>query len=74
MEDAHSFIVDFDSVRGQGFFAIFDGHAGKYAAEWCGNHFHEACIARKSRFLNNQFSSLFCPVCMRLRYLIFLVF
>ncbi|KAF8973282.1 phosphatase 2C-domain-containing protein [Flammula alnicola] len=41
MEDAHSFIVDFDSIRGQGFFAVFDGHAGKHAAEWCGSHFHE---------------------------------
>ncbi|KAF8906546.1 phosphatase 2C-domain-containing protein [Gymnopilus junonius] len=41
MEDAHSFIVDFDSIRGQGFFAVFDGHAGKHAAEWCGAHFHE---------------------------------
>ncbi|KAF5354723.1 hypothetical protein D9756_005273 [Leucocoprinus leucothites] len=41
MEDAHSFVVDFDSIRGQGFFAIFDGHAGKHAAEWCGQHFHE---------------------------------
>ncbi|KAF7782548.1 hypothetical protein Agabi119p4_1924 [Agaricus bisporus var. burnettii] len=41
MEDAHSFVVDFDSIRGQGFYAIFDGHAGKHAAEWCGQHFHE---------------------------------
>lgn len=41
MEDAHSFVVDFDSVRGQGFYAVFDGHAGKHAAEWCGEHFHE---------------------------------
>ncbi|KAG6837727.1 hypothetical protein H0H93_003529 [Arthromyces matolae] len=41
MEDSHSFVVDFDAVRGQGFFAIFDGHAGKHAAEWCGNNFHE---------------------------------
>ncbi|KAH9485401.1 Protein PNS1 [Psilocybe cubensis] len=41
MEDAHSFVVDFDAVRGQGFFAVFDGHAGKHAAEWCGSHFHE---------------------------------
>ncbi|KAG9316724.1 phosphatase 2C-domain-containing protein [Chiua virens] len=41
MEDAHSFIVDFAGVRGQGFFAVFDGHAGKHAAEWCGQHFHE---------------------------------
>jgi hypothetical protein len=20
---------------------VFDGHAGKHAAEWCGAHFHE---------------------------------
>ncbi|GJN88177.1 hypothetical protein Rhopal_001142-T1 [Rhodotorula paludigena] len=41
MEDAHSFIYDFGGIRGQGYFAIFDGHAGKHAAEWCGHHFHE---------------------------------
>lgn len=41
MEDAHSFVVDFDNIRGQGYFGLFDGHAGKYAAEWCGQHFHE---------------------------------
>jgi len=49
MEDAHSFVVDFGGVRGQGFFAVFDGHAGKHAAEWCGSHFHEyllSCIKR----------------------------
>jgi protein phosphatase PTC1 len=45
MEDAHSFVVDYAGVRGQGFFAIFDGHAGKHAAEWCGAHFHEVRIA-----------------------------
>ena len=39
MEDAHSIIVPFAGVRGQGFFAIFDGHAGKQAAEWCGQNF-----------------------------------
>jgi protein phosphatase PTC1 len=41
MEDAHSFVVDYAGVRGQGFFAIFDGHAGKHAAEWCGSNFHQ---------------------------------
>ncbi|KAF6760334.1 phosphatase 2C-domain-containing protein [Ephemerocybe angulata] len=46
MEDAHSFVVDFDSIRGQGFFAVFDGHAGKHAAEWCGSHFHEYLLAQ----------------------------
>ncbi|KDQ15204.1 hypothetical protein BOTBODRAFT_31871 [Botryobasidium botryosum FD-172 SS1] len=44
MEDAFSFIVDFAGVKGQGYFAIFDGHAGKHAAEWCGQHFHEELI------------------------------
>ncbi|EJU03959.1 protein serine/threonine phosphatase 2C [Dacryopinax primogenitus] len=44
MEDAHSFVVDFAGVRGQGYFAIFDGHAGKHAAEWCGAHFHEVLL------------------------------
>lgn len=41
MEDAHAFVYDFGGVRGQGFFGVFDGHAGKHAAEWCGQHFHE---------------------------------
>ncbi|TBU48605.1 protein serine/threonine phosphatase 2C [Dichomitus squalens] len=39
MEDAHSIVVPFGGVRGQGFFAIFDGHAGKQAAQWCGQNF-----------------------------------
>ncbi|KAF8606375.1 protein serine/threonine phosphatase 2C [Ceratobasidium sp. AG-I] len=41
MEDAYSFVVDFAGIRGQGYFAIFDGHAGKHAAEWCGQNFHQ---------------------------------
>ena len=39
MEDAHSVVVPFAGIHGQGFFAIFDGHAGKHAAEWCGQNF-----------------------------------
>ncbi|KAE8225873.1 hypothetical protein CF319_g1449 [Tilletia indica] len=41
MEDSHAFIYDFGGIRGQGFFSVFDGHAGKHAAEFCGKHFHE---------------------------------
>lgn len=44
MEDSHSFVVDFDDIRGQGYFGLFDGHAGKHAAEWCGQHFHEILL------------------------------
>ncbi|CDH52660.1 pp2c-domain-containing protein [Lichtheimia corymbifera JMRC:FSU:9682] len=40
MEDAHSFVTDYLNVPRQGFFAIFDGHAGRATAEWCGNNFH----------------------------------
>lgn len=45
MEDAHSFVYDYAGVRGQGYFAVFDGHAGKHAAEWCGQNFHEVSAA-----------------------------
>jgi len=43
MEDSHALVAPFNQVHGQGFFAVFDGHAGKHAAEWCGQHFHEVC-------------------------------
>ncbi|KAG0163538.1 Protein phosphatase 2C 1 [Apophysomyces sp. BC1015] len=49
MEDAHSYITDFNGVQRQGFFAIFDGHAGKATAEWCGENFHKTlaeCLDR----------------------------
>ncbi|RKP37784.1 phosphatase 2C-like domain-containing protein, partial [Dimargaris cristalligena] len=46
MEDSHSFFYNFDNTAGQGFFTIFDGHAGKQAAEWCGLHFHELFLAQ----------------------------
>ena len=52
MEDAHSFIYDFGKKKGQGFFAVFDGHAGKHAAEWCGKNFHDV---RKKKFNSTSY-------------------
>ncbi|KAI8621673.1 phosphatase 2C-like domain-containing protein [Chytriomyces sp. MP71] len=44
MEDAHTFLFRYGGVDGQGFFAIFDGHAGKVAADWCGKNLHETLL------------------------------
>lgn len=38
MEDAHDFAQNFNNVEGQSYFGMFDGHAGKFAAEWCRDH------------------------------------
>ncbi|BFZ57758.1 mgpp2cl-1, protein phosphatase 2C-like protein 1 [Savitreella phatthalungensis] len=40
MEDTHSFVCDYMHEQDCGYFAIFDGHAGKQAAEYCGSRFH----------------------------------
>ncbi|KAI8806314.1 phosphatase 2C-like domain-containing protein [Cladochytrium replicatum] len=41
MEDAHSFFYNFGDKPEQGWFAIFDGHAGKAAAEFAGGNVHK---------------------------------
>ncbi|KAJ2297108.1 phosphatase 2C, partial [Coemansia sp. RSA 2705] len=47
MEDAHYHKYDFDGVKGQLFVAIFDGHAGRQAAQWCGDHFADIFLELK---------------------------
>ncbi|KAI9292419.1 protein phosphatase 2C [Neoconidiobolus thromboides FSU 785] len=41
MEDEHCFFHDFGGVKDSGFFAIYDGHAGKAAADFCGANLHK---------------------------------
>jgi protein phosphatase PTC1 len=40
MEDVHTYVENFAERLDWGYFAIFDGHAGKDAAKWCGQHLH----------------------------------
>lgn len=40
MEDTHSYMFDYMGQEDSGYFAIFDGHAGRQAAEYCGSRFH----------------------------------
>ncbi|KNE57508.1 hypothetical protein AMAG_03214 [Allomyces macrogynus ATCC 38327] len=40
MEDAHAIVQDYRGVPGEGFFAVYDGHAGRQAAAWCGENVH----------------------------------
>ncbi|KAJ2631408.1 40S ribosomal protein S20 [Coemansia sp. RSA 1290] len=49
MEDAHFHKCDFDNIKGQAFMAIFDGHAGKQAAQWCGNNFANVFLSVKAK-------------------------
>lgn len=40
MEDVHTYVANFAEKLDWGYFAIFDGHAGKQTARWCGNNLH----------------------------------
>ncbi|ODV75975.1 type 2C protein phosphatase PTC1 [Cyberlindnera jadinii NRRL Y-1542] len=40
MEDVHTYVENFVERLDWGYFAVFDGHAGKEAAKWCGQHLH----------------------------------
>lgn len=41
MEDAHCYNLDFCGRDGDALIAVFDGHAGKAAAQWCGDNIPE---------------------------------
>ncbi|KAG7196068.1 Protein phosphatase 2C 1 [Scheffersomyces spartinae] len=70
MEDVHTYIANFAEQVDWGYFAIFDGHAGKETARWCGNNLHnllESEIAqtcsngdRRSKVLSGDIQQSFC--------------
>ncbi|KAJ1962015.1 phosphatase 2C [Dipsacomyces acuminosporus] len=47
MEDAHFHRYGFDGVSGQSLMAVFDGHAGRQAAQWCGDNFADIFLQLK---------------------------
>lgn len=40
MEDVHTYVANFAERLDWGYFAVFDGHAGKQTARWCGSNLH----------------------------------
>lgn len=54
MEDVHTYVANFAERLDWGYFAIFDGHAGKQTARWCGNNLHtlleQEIIANEEKF------------------------
>lgn len=69
MEDVHTYIANFAEQVDWGYFAIFDGHAGKETARWCGNNLHnllESRISststgdRRSKVLSGDIQRSFC--------------
>lgn len=56
MEDASKIISNFQGVPGNGYFAVFDGHAGSMAAKWCAAHLYKL-LARNLALFASQASS-----------------
>ncbi|KAH3663540.1 hypothetical protein OGAPHI_004941 [Ogataea philodendri] len=44
MEDVHTYVANFAERLDWGYFAVFDGHAGKHAARWCGSNLHNILV------------------------------
>ncbi|XJO71960.1 hypothetical protein BDV3_001381 [Batrachochytrium dendrobatidis] len=63
MEDSHTITYNYLDEDGSGFFAVFDGHAGRSAADYCGQNLHtnfaqllkEQPTASIPEILNNAF-------------------
>ncbi|WFD44843.1 protein-serine/threonine phosphatase [Malassezia psittaci] len=49
MEDAQLSVVDLDGVKNQCLFGVFDGHAGKFAAEWCHDNFASVLVEQMKK-------------------------
>ncbi|KAJ2424457.1 phosphatase 2C [Coemansia sp. RSA 2531] len=64
MEDAHCHHYDFEGVKGQAFMAVFDGHAGRQAAQWCGENFANVFLQMKQ-----EHSSLPVPEIFNLAFI-----
>ncbi|ODV60744.1 PP2C family serine/threonine-protein phosphatase [Ascoidea rubescens DSM 1968] len=54
MEDVHTYVANFCERLDWGYFALFDGHAGKQAAKWCGQNLH---LLLQNEILKNEKNS-----------------
>lgn len=61
MEDVHTYVANFAEKLDWGYFAIFDGHAGKLTARWCGNNLHTIL---EQEILHSELSSTTSPVAL----------
>ncbi|GMM36666.1 type 2C protein phosphatase [Saccharomycopsis crataegensis] len=51
MEDVHTYVANFVERLDWGYFAVFDGHAGKSSAKWCGQNLH---LLLEKELLSNE--------------------
>ncbi|AOA64541.1 Type 2C protein phosphatase (PP2C) [Komagataella phaffii CBS 7435] len=59
MEDVHTYVANFAERLDWGYFGVFDGHAGKQAAKWCGANFHSVL---EKIVINNDTMDLRCSL------------
>ena len=55
MEDVHTYVSNFCDRLDWGYFAIFDGHAGKQTSRWCGSNLHNLLF---ESIINDKFGDL----------------
>ncbi|CDK28627.1 unnamed protein product [Kuraishia capsulata CBS 1993] len=64
MEDVHTYVANFAQRLDWGYFGIFDGHAGRQVASWCGSNMHtileKAILKNDNVDLRQNLNNAFC--------------
>lgn len=53
MEDSSKVVSNFQDTPGNGYFGVFDGHAGAFAAKWCATNLYKILAQNLSLFSNH---------------------
>lgn len=53
MEDSSKVVSNFQDTPGNGYFGVFDGHAGAFAAKWCATNLYKILAQNLTLFSNH---------------------
>jgi len=61
MEDASKVILNYQNTPGNGYFAIFDGHAGSFTSKWCAANMNKLLSQNLTLLSQRTFASSSAP-------------